>query len=365
MKRIRHIGMDVDKEGVDLAVFDRDCTQPTLEKRIPNDPKKIAGEMKKLQEGGYALRVCYEAGPCGFEIKRLMDRLGVDCIVVAPGLVPRRPTDRVKTNRRDAEKLGRMLRAGEVEPIHVPTPQTESVRDLVRCHEDLKDDVIRRRHRLSKFLLRYGRVYRATPWMPTHRLWLAALSWELPALKETFEQYLYAVHEAEERIHRCDEQIQTHAAQEPWKIPVGQLRCFRGVDTLTAMGLRTEIEDFRRFPNARSFMSFVGLTVSEYSTGTTRHQGGITKTGNGHLRRLLVEAAWQYRHKPRVGHPLRRRRQGQPEWMIRIADQAMHRLYHRFHRLTSRGKPTTVAVVAVARELAGFLWASQIHQEAA
>jgi len=365
MKRIRHIGMDVDKEGVDLAVFDSDRTQPTLEKRIRNDPKKIAGEMKKLREGGYELRVCYEAGPCGFEIKRLMDRLGVDCIVVAPGLVPRRPTDRVKTNRRDAQKLGRMHRAGEVEPIHVPTAHTESVRDLVRCREDLKDDIIRRRHRLSKFLLRHGKVYPATPWMLKHRQWLQGLSWELPALAETFEQYLFAIQETEERLRRCDEGIAVYAQQEPWKIPVGQLRCFRGVDTLTAMGLLTEIEDFRRFPNARAFMSFIGLTVSEYSTGNTRRQGGITKTGNGHVRRLLVESAWTYRHRPTPGYTLRQRRQGQPEWVLRVADRAMERLHRRFHRLVSRGKTSTVAVVAVARELAGFLWASQVYQKAA
>ena len=365
MNRIRYVGMDVDKEGVDLAVFDSDRTQPTLEKRILNDPKKIAGEMKKLQEGGYELRVCYEAGPGGFEIKRLMDRLGVDCMVVAPGLVPRRPTDRVKTNRRDAEKLGRMLRAGEVEPIHVPTPQTESVRDLVRCREDVKDDLIRRRHRLSKFLLRHGQVYRQTPWMIQHAQWLKSLCWELPAMAETFEQYLFAVREVEERVRRCDERIAEYAQQEPWKVPVGRLRCFRGVDTLTAMGLLTEIEDFRRFPNARNFMSFLGLVVSEYSTGNTRRQGGITKTGNGHVRRLLVESAWAYRHKPVVGYTLRQRRKGQPEWLIAQADRAMHRLHRRFHRLMSRGKTSTVAVVAVARELAGFIWASQALQKAA
>jgi len=365
MKRIRHIGMDVDKEGVDLAVFDSDRTQPTLEKRILNDPKKIAGEMKKLQEGGYELRTCYEDGPCGYEIQRLMDRLGVSCIVVAPGLVPSRPTDRVKTNRRDAQKLGRMLQAGALDPIHVPTPETESVRDLVRCREDVKDDLVRRRHRLSKFLLRHGRVYRQTPWTMKHARWLKSLSWELPALKETFEQYLYAVREVEERLRRCDERIAEYAQQEPWKVPVGRLRCFRGVDTLTAMGLLTEIEDFRRFPNARNFMSFLGLAVSEYSTGNTRRQGGITKTGNGHVRRLLVESAWAYRHKPVVGYPLRQRRKGQPEWLITDADRAMSRLHRRFHRLTNRGKRSTVAVVAVARELAGFIWASQVDRRAA
>lgn len=366
MKSIRYIGMDVDKEGIDLAVFDRDRVQPTLEKRILNEPRKIAGEMKKLQEGGYELRTCYEAGCCGFEIKRTMDRIGVDCILVAPGLVPSRPTDRVKTNRRDAQKLGRMYRAGEVEPIHVPTPETESVRDLVRCREDLKNDRLRRCHRLSKFLLRHGKVYPKTPWQWGHWTWLKALSWELPALEETFQHYLSAVLEVMERIRRCDERIAQYALQEPWKTHVGQLGCFRGVSTLTAMGILTEIEDFRRFPNARAFMSFVGLTVSEYSTGTTHRRGGITKTGNSHVRRLLVEAAWQYRLYPKIGSILRQRRQGQPEWAVRIADRAMDRLYRRFYRLThARGKPSQVAVVAVARELAGFIWANQVYQKTA
>lgn len=360
MDRIRHIGMDVDKDGINLAVFDQEQPRPTLEKRILNDPPRIAREMRRLAEEGYALRTCYEAGPCGYELKRLMDRLGVECIVVAPGLVPRRPTDRVKTNRRDADKLGRMLRANELDPIHVPTPQTEAVRDLIRAREALKDDLMRRRHRLSKFLLRHGRVYRSTPWMLAHRRWLTTLSWELPALQETCEQYRYALQETEERLKRCDAQIAAYAEQEPWREPVRRLRCFRGIDTLSAMGLLTEIEDCRRFPDARAFMAFVGLTVSEYSPGTTRHQGGITKTGNGHVRRLLVEAAWSSRHRPVVGYGLRQRRRGQSEGVIRLADRAIQRLYRRFHRLVSRGKPSTVAVVAVARELAGLIWASQV-----
>lgn len=359
MERIRHIGMDVDKDGIDLAVFDRDGMIPSLEKRIQNDPRKIEREMTKLREGGFELRVCYEAGPCGYELKRQMDRMGIWCAVVAPGLVPSRPTDRVKTNRRDAMKLGQNLRAGQLDPIHVPTPETESVRDYVRCREALKGDLNRRRNRMSKFLLRHGKVYGQAAWTQGHTAYLNGLEWSLPALKETFEEYLYMVREADERIKRCDDRIAEYAKQDPWKDAVSQLRCFRGVDTLTAMGLKSEIEDFRRFPHARSFMSFLGLGVSEFSTGKTRHQGGITKSGNGRIRRLLVEAAWQYRHKPAIGVGLRKRRQGQPAWLIHIADKAMNRLYRRYHRLVSRGKLPTVAVVAIARELAGFIWASQ------
>lgn len=365
MERIRHVGMDVDKDGIDLAVFDRDGMIPSMEKRIQNKPQKIEREMTKLREGGFELRVCYEAGPCGYELKRQMDSMGIWCAVVAPGLVPSRPTDRVKTNRRDAIKLGQNLRAGQLESIHVPTPETEAVRDFVRCRASLKGDLNRRRQRLSKFLLRHGKVYGQTPWSPSHTAWLNRLEWSLAALKETFEEYVYMVREAEERIKRCDDRIDEYAKQEPWKDAVSQLRCFRGVDTLTAMGLKSEIEDFRRFPHARSFMSFLGLGVSEQSTGNTRRQGGITKSGNGYVRRLLVEAAWHYRHKPAVGIHLRQRRRGQPEGLIHMADKAMHRLYRRFHRLVSRGKLPTVAAVAVARELAGFIWASQtLHGQA-
>jgi transposase len=365
MTSIRYIGMDVDKEGINLAVFEDNQTGPVLEKRILNNPKKIADEMDRLKAGDHVLNVCYEAGPCGFDLKRFMDQIQVHCIVVAPGLVPKRSSDRIKTNRRDALILGRMLRSGEIDAIHVPTPETESVRDLVRCREDLKEDLLRRKHRLSKFLLRHGRIYPGTSWTLKHCQWLGSLTWDLPALTETFEQYRQGVGEANERLYRCDERLCDYAKMPRWEGPVEQLRCFRGIDTLSALGILSEIEDFRRFRDARDFMAYVGLAVCEHSTGSTRRQGGITKTGNRHIRTLLVEAAWSYRHKPLVTARLRKRRQGKSEWMIRFADRAMHRLNKKFYRLVNRGKSSTIAVVAVARELAGFIWASQALQEKA
>jgi transposase len=190
------------------------------------------------------------------------------------------------------------------------------------------------------------------------------LTWEQPALQATFDQYLYAVSELDERIRRCDAQIVQYAEQEPWRSPVGRLRCFRGIDTLTALGIISEIEDFRRFPHASSLMGYLGFGVIEGSTGPRRITGGITKAGNIHVRRLLVEAAWHCRHKPAVGLQLRRRRQGQPESVILIADKAMHRLQRRFLRLVARGKDANKAVVAVARELAGFLWACEVEHAA-
>lgn len=360
MSIIRYVGMDVDKEGIDLAVYGEEGNEAILSKRIANQAPKIREQMRRLTEGGNELKVCYEAGPCGYEIKRLMDEIGIECRVVAPGLVPQRPSDRVKTNRRDAEKLGRMLRAGELEGIHVPTPETEGVRDLLRCREAIKDDLMRVRHRLSKFLLRHGKVWWRKPWTRGHEGWLNDLEWELETLKQTFEQYRFGMEEAKHRLKVCDEMIQQYAQQEPYRSRVESLRCFRGIDTLTAMAFMTEIEDFRRFPHARMFMSYLGLGVSEYSTGTTQRRGGITKAGNGHLRRLLVESAWHYRHKPYVNRRIMQVWQGKPSGLTNLALKAMTRLYRRYHRLVSRGKCSKVAVVAVARELAGFIWASQV-----
>jgi len=360
----RYVGMDVHKEDISLCVFDDEQYQPTFVKRILNDRVKIKREIGKLKAEKYELHTCYEAGPCGYELKRLLDEMKIECWVIAPGLVPRRPTDRVKTDRRDAEKLARMLRAGEISPIHVPTPETESVRDLVRCREDLRCEYRRARQRLSLFLLRNGRTYPGTPWTHAHRLWLKSIEWSLPALKETFETYLYFVMHIEEKLSHCDQTIEEYSKRDPMKKPVEILRCFKGIDTLTAMGLVTEVEDFRRFPSARSFMSYLGLVVSENSSGGHRKRGGITKTGNGHLRRLLIESAWSYRHRPIVGRPLSQRRIGKPQWIIHMADKAMNRLYKRFHRLSSRNKRIQIVVTAVARELAGFIWASQVHEEA-
>ena len=364
MKTIRYVGLDVDKVGISIAVFDDAEPNPTVEKRILNTPDKIMKAMNALRENGAELRTCYEAGPCGYEIHRLLAGMKIWCAVVAPGLVPSRPSDRVKTNRRDAVKLARMLRAGEIDAIHVPTPTTESVRDLVRCREDLRDDRMRRRHRLGKFLLRHGRVYDGNAWMMGHERWLDEQTWEFSALKETFDHYRFALRETDERMRRIDVEIGAIAATEPWKEPVAILRCFRGIDTLTALSLVVEIEDFRRFPTARSFMGYVGLGVSEYSTGEKQHRGRITKMGNGHVRRLLVEAVWHYRRKPVVGKRVRESRVGQPEWVIHIADKAMRRLHRRFYHLAARNKRPTVAIIALAREFAGFIWAVQVEHAA-
>ena len=364
MTSIRFVGMDVHKDSVNIAVLDHGKNELTFEKQLSNDRARIGREMRRLAEG-YTLLCCYEAGPCGYELKRFLDKMKVECVVAAPGLIPRRPTDRVKTDRRDAEKIVRMLRAGEIEPVHVLAPESEAVRDLVRCRDDVREDYLRRRLRLSAFLLRHGKVYRGSPWTQKHTAWLKALPWELPALQETFEQYWFAVDEARERLKRCDDLIDGYAGMEPWKTAVDILGCFRGIATLTGIALVSEVEDFRRFPHPRNFMSYLGLTASEYSSGNKRIQGAITKTGNKQLRRMLIEAAWHYRHKPLVSAHLAKRREGKPEWAIRLADKANDRLTRRYHRMMARGKSKNKVVTAIARELAGFIWASQVHGAAA
>ena len=307
------------------------------------------------------MRCCYEAGPCGFELQRALTAEGIACEVIAAALIPRRAGDRIKTDRRDAIHLAVLYRAGALTAIHVPTDQEEAVRDLLRCREDIRADLLRARHRLSKFLLRHGRRFTATKstWSPRHHAWLRAQTWPLPALAQTHEAYLRAVDEAVARLRRsrrsCGRLLVT---LEPLRTPVQRLRCFRGMDDLTALTIAAELGDPRRFPSARGLMAYVGLIPSEHSSGTKRARGGITKTGNAHMRRVLVEAAWHYRHHPFIGKALRRRQQEAPEPAKQHAWRAQQRLYRRYQRLAARGKPKQHIVTAIARELTGFVWAA-------
>jgi transposase len=302
---------------------------------------------------------CYEAGPCGFELQRFLTARGVDCAVIAPALVPRRPGDRIKTDRRDAGQLAILARAGALTAIHIPTEQEEAARDLLRCREDIRADLLRARHRLSKFLLRHGRRFTATrAWTKRHDTWLRAQRWPLPALEQTHHAYLRTVDEAVARLRTLDQDLRALLELEPLRSRAQRLRCFRGIDDLTALTIAAELGDPRRFPNARSLMAFVGLVPSEHSSGTKQARGAITKTGNAHVRRVLVEAAWHYRHHPFVGHQLRHRQAGAPEPVTAHAWRAQQRLYRRYHRLAARGKPKQHVVTAIARELTGFLWAA-------
>jgi transposase len=326
---------------------------------LTSDSPTILRFVERVRRQG-PVTCCYEAGPCGFELQRALSGRGVPCEVIAPALIPRRAGDRIKTDRRDASHLAILYRAGALTSIHIPTEQEEAARDLLRCREDIRADLLRARHRLSKFLLRHGRRFTATKkaWSKRHDTWLRAQTWPLPALDQTHRAYLRAVDEAVARLDVVEQDLRALLTLEPLRPRVERLRCFRGIDDLTALTIAAELGDPRRFSTAPSTMAFVGLVPSEHSSGTKQARGAITKTGNAHLRRVLVEAAWHYRHHPFIGHALRQRQRGAPAQVIARAWTAQHRLYRRYQRLSARGKPKQHVVTAVARELTGFVWAA-------
>jgi transposase len=309
------------------------------------------------------VQCCYEAGPCGFELQRAMTARNIPCDVIAPALIPRRAGDRVKTDRRDAGQLAVLYRAGALTAIHIPTEAEEAARDLLRCREDIRADVLRARHRLSKFLLRHGRRFTGTKkaWSKAHDSWLRTQTWPITALDQTHRAYVRAVDEAMARLHSVEEDLRALLTLEPLRSRVERLRCFRGIDNLTALTIAAELGDPRRFTSAPALMAFVGLVPSEHSSGTKQARGAITKTGNAHVRRVLVEAGWHYRHRPFVGATLRRRQVGAPARIVAQAWTAQERLYRRYHRLHGRGKPNQHVITAVARELTGFVWAALIQ----
>jgi len=329
---------------------------------LTSDSPTILRFVERVRRQG-PVQCCYEAGPCGFELQRALAAHQIPCDVIAPALIPRRPGDRVKTDRRDAGQLAILYRAGALTAIHIPTEQEEAARDLLRCREDIRADLLRARHRLSKFLLRHGRRFTATKraWTTRHAGWLQAQRWPLAALEQTHRAYVRAVDEAVGRLQAVDAELRDLLTLEPLRSRVERLRCFRGIDDLTALTIAAELGDARRFPSAPRVMAFTGLVPSEHSSGTKQARGAITKTGNAHLRRVLVESAWQYRHHPFLGPALRRRQQGAPTAVIDQAWHAQQRLHRRYRRLAARGKPTQHIVTAIARELSGFLWAALTH----
>jgi transposase len=304
------------------------------------------------------VRCVYEAGPCGYNLYRLLTSKKIGCSVAAPSLTPRKPGDRVKTNRRDARKLAELHRAGMLTTIVVPHRRQESVRDLMRARDDARKNVMSARHRLSKFLLRHGLRFReATTWGAKHWAWIRAIIMDEPYEQIVLDRYLAALQARQQELRDLDQDV-TAAAQEPDYAPlVAQLCVLRGIDVLTAMTILTELGDLRRFASARQIMAAIGLVPSEYSTGDKTRRFAITKTGNAHVRHVLLQAAWHYRHVPRPGSTVRKRRAGQPLELVAIAKKADERLHRKYRRLIARGKRSTVAATAVARELAGFVWA--------
>jgi transposase len=315
-----------------------------------------------MREG--AVKACYEAGVSGYDLYRRLTALSVACEVIAPALTPRRPGQRVKTDRRDAAKLVRLFRAGELTAIHVPDETEEAGRDLVRCRDDIRRDVLRWRHRVLKLLARHGRVYlTGKNWSQAHWRWIRSQQFEQPPLQRAFEASLFALEQALVRRAELDKEVEALATTEPYREPVGWLRCFRGVDTLSAMILLAEVVDFARFRRPRELMAYLGLVPSEYSSGDSQRRGALTKAGNSHARRVLVEAAWHYRHRPTVGRALALRSEGQPPPVVAQAWRAQQRLHRRYRHLVGHGKRSPVAVAAVARELVGFIWAAMTGRE--
>ena len=350
------VGLDVHARSIRLAAV---RAEELLEERtLPYDEEAV----ERLLRRWPGARCCYEAGPTGFGLYRHLVEAGIDCTVIAPGLVPRRPGDRVKTDAADARKLARLFAGGLLAPMHVPPPEQEAARDLVRAREDARLDRMRDRQRLSKFCLRRGRLLPTSAWTVTRRKWLAEQRFEFVAQQQTFDTYLHAVDLVDARVEQLERSIRETAEQGPWRELVARLRCLRGIDTLTALALVTEIGDFNRFQSAEQFMAFVGLVPSEHSSGEQRRQGSITKVGNSHVRRLLVESAWHARRRPTVGYELSRRQRGQDAVVIERAWRCQQRLFQRWQRMAGRGKPHQKIVVACARELAGFVWAIATDQ---
>ena len=346
------VGLDVHARTVVAGVLDAVSGELRTVRVPPRSVETIAW-LRQLPE---PVRVAYEAGPTGYGLARACAEAGIACTVAAPSKIPRAPGDRVKTDRRDAERLARLLRLGELVAVRVPEPHEEAARDLVRAREDARGDLMRARHRLSKLLLRQGLVYQASAWTLAHDAWLRRQRFASRPLSLAFDECYGAVVQAKARRDALDAAIVEIAAHPSFAEVVGRLVCLRGVSTLTALALTVELGDLRRF-RPQSLGPFLGLTPREDSTGDQRRQGPITKTGNGHARRLLVEAAWHQRRPLRASAALERRRQGQPAAVRLQADQSARRLHQRWHALESRGKRRTIIAVAVARELAGHCWA--------
>jgi transposase len=350
------VGLDVHARSVHAAVVESE-TGELRRARLGGGTEDVMRFLGSLRG---PVQATYEAGPTGFGLARAAAEAGIGMIVVAPSKTPRAAADRIKTDRRDAELLVRLLMAGSLRAIHIPSVTQEAARDLVRAREALRQDLMRARHRVSKLLLRYGRIYpkeRGT-WTVAHRDWLAAQRFDEPALALAYIDSLASVDGLVARRVVLEQHLsQVAATPELWPL-VARLRAFRGIDTLTALGLVTEVGEFERFKRPRELSAWLGLVPSIHQSGEQITRGGITKSGSQHARRLLVEAAWHYTRQPRVGQTLRNRQDGQPAEILQIAWRAQHRLYRTHTRLRERGKPANLATVAAARELSGFIWAA-------
>jgi len=355
--KLRYIGLDVHKETIVIAIAEEGRGEAKNWKTLPYDLPHLVKAMKLLADQ-VELLICYEAGPTGYGIQRALQKAHFECQVVAPSLIPVQSGNRVKTDRRDAAKLAHFLRSGDLTPITIPEEDREALRDLERSRDDAKRAERVARQQLGKFLLRNDLRYsQGTNWTQKHLSWVRGLRLADEVSQEVLEDNLLAVENATERVKRLTGLLEEKVLASSLAPLVGGLMVLRGVALVTAATIAAEIGDFRRFRTAKQFMAYVGLTPSEDSSGERVRRGSITKCGNGHVRRLLVEASQHYRRRPRIGKALRDRSAEQPAALRQLSWEAQKRLHKRLHALTARGKPGNKAIVAVARELAGFVWA--------
>jgi transposase len=354
METVRFVGLDVHADSIAIAVAEPGRGEPTVLATILNDTVILLKRLRKLGR----VKCCYEAGPTGFGLHRDLTAAGIDCIVVAPSLVPVKAGDRVKTDRRDAVKLARFLRSGDLTEIHVPDTATEAIRDLERARDDAKKAERAARHQLGKFLLRHSRRSPVKKsWSRPHLTWIRAQHFEHPAQQRVLDDYLKTVEDLRERVDSLTRSLVEMVESWSRRPLVKALQALRGVNVVTAAIVVAELGDLARFDTAPQLMGYLGLVPSERSSGDTRQQGRITRAGNGHVRRVLVEAAWAYRFRPAKSAAIRKRNQGVSDEVQRIAWRAQERLCARFRKLTGRGKNKNRTVIAIARELAGFIWA--------
>ena len=359
-KGITWVGIDDHKLHLTVAVVVGQRQRDAEVSRVMNEDRALRRWVRKLMRnaGGSEIRMCYEAGPNGFALKRRLEAMGPIVVeVVAPSLTPRRSGQRVKTDPIDARKLVLLFRADELTEIATPSEGDEAARDLVRTHARVVVECTRKRHHILKFLVRRGRIYRdGSHWTQRHRRWLEQHQWEDWKDEASFEELQTGLRELEDRRHRLEQLMERLAQEDEYRLAVAVLRCFHGIDTCAAMVLATEIFAIERFRHPRDLASYLGLTPTVRQSAEKEHRGGISKSGNRYVRWSLGKMAQQYRHRPHVGAGLKKRRQGQPAWAVAIADRAHHRLHRRYWALMNRGKPHNKVVTAVARELVSFVW---------
>jgi transposase len=357
---IIYLGMDVHKESITIAVLPATAKIATRLERLPNDLVKLKRFVDRCARDG-DLRICYEASGAGYVLQRALTGWGDACDVIAPSLIPQRPGVQRKHDKRDASELARLYRAGELTVVRIPSEAEERVRDVVRCRETFQREILKSRHYILKFLARRGFVFReGTNWCTPHLRWLAQLTSDssplAPADRLVFREYHALLTYKLQRRDELDRQIEQLALTPALAAAVGRLQCFRGISLHAAMVLATEIVDWRRFERPGQLAAYLGLVSREYSSGERQHKGSITKAGNSHCRHVLVQAAWTYRYRPHLSVEIQRRQRGQPAGVVAHAWKAQQRLHQRYTHLAYRKQPQ-IAVVAVARELVGFLWA--------